>query len=473
MKKPGPRNVWFKLAVGLGAALGVLLLVQSVVIYFEVSKDMVVAELGREARSRVITLAQEFRQLGVQTSETLQQTIEEVQQEEPNKIAWIRVLDSSGQTVAQSGMPVGFVFNSQQVRLTNIQETPISTISDTPAGRVATYLYPFRLVGRPGPGEPAGGLRFVEIALYWNSASGDFGPLRIRMLISSFAALGLVGSMIVLWLRFPRYVHAMQLQEQAEVAQSVQADLLLAPDFALRDLDFSATCVPAWHVGGDFYDVFSAGEGCVAIAIGDVSGAGLPASVIAGVLVGAVRSSSWLAGSAEHEASSRQLNDLLHMRTSLDRFASLFWSYYEPGERVLRYVNAGHPPPILLRRNGVDDSGVERLEEGGPVLGVLPAAKYCQGAVSISPGDLLILYSDGVTEAPNASEEQFGEERLIAVIRDYAQGSAAEIRNEILKQVRSFIGKLEVQDDLTLVVVRFQTVERASRRERSRVEAVS
>jgi sigma-B regulation protein RsbU (phosphoserine phosphatase) len=90
-------------------------------------------------------------------------------------------------------------------------------------------------------------------------------------------------------------------------------------------------------------------------------------------------------------------------------------------------------------------------------MGVVPGAKYHQGAVSISPGDLLVLYSDGVTEAPNALEEQFGEERLIAVIRGSSpQASAAWIRNEILRQVRLFIGETEVQDDLTLVVVRFR-----------------
>jgi sigma-B regulation protein RsbU (phosphoserine phosphatase) len=251
----------------------------------------------------------------------------------------------------------------------------------------------------------------------------------------------------------------MQLQEQAELAQRVQADLLLAPDSASQNVDFAATCVPAWQVGGDFYDVFSADDGRVAIAIGDVSGDGLPASVVAGVFVGAVRAGSWLAGSAEHEASSTQLNEVLRMRTSVDRFASLFWSYYEPSGKVLRYVNAGHPPPILLRRNSGGSPGVERLEEGGPVMGVLPAAKYRQGTARICPGDLMVLFSDGVTEAPNISEEQFGEARLFAVIQNCSHKPVAEIRDEILGHVRSFIGKKEVQDDLTLVVVRFQTVE--------------
>ncbi len=463
MKKTRPRALWFKLAVALGAALGVLLLVQSMVIYFQVSKDMVTAELGRQARARATTLEREYRRAGVRTPGTLEQLLEEIRQAEPSKIAWIRVNDLSGHPVAQSGgPPAGPIFNAQQVRLADARGIPVSNIMDTTAGRVMTYAFPVILSDQPRTGEPAseilaGSRRYVEIGLYWNSASADFGPLQAASLISSFAALGLLGWMIFLWRRFPRYIRALELQEQAKAAQRVQADLLLAPDSAFGDLDFAATCVPAWHVGGDFYDVFSAPEGRVAIAIGDVSGDGLPASVIAGVLVGAVRATSWQAGCLEHEASSKQLNELLHLRTAVDRFSSLFWSYYDPRGRVLRYVNAGHPPPILLRRNGANNSTVERLEEGGPVMGVVPGAKYHQGAVSICPGDLLVLFSDGVTEAPNALEEQFGEERLIAVIRGSSpQASAAWIRNEILRQVREFIGETEVQDDLTLVVVRFR-----------------
>ena len=156
MKKTRPRGVWFKLALALGAALGVLLLVQSMVIYFQVSKDMVTAELGREARARATALEREYRRLGVQTPETLEQLLEEIRQAEPNKIAWIRVMDLSGQPVAQSGgPPAGPIFDVQQVRLANNQGTPIYNIRDTPAGRVMTYAYPVCLGRQPRPGEPA------------------------------------------------------------------------------------------------------------------------------------------------------------------------------------------------------------------------------------------------------------------------------------------------------------------------------
>jgi sigma-B regulation protein RsbU (phosphoserine phosphatase) len=102
----------------------------------------------------------------------------------------------------------------------------------------------------------------------------------------------------------------------------------------------------------------------------------------------------------------------LRTRTSLDRFASLFWCYYEPESQLLRYVNAGHLPPILVRQIAGGEIEIERLTEGGPVLGLLQKTDYRQGQATVCPGDLLVLYSDGVVEAENAACEQFDEDRI-------------------------------------------------------------
>jgi sigma-B regulation protein RsbU (phosphoserine phosphatase) len=245
-----------------------------------------------------------------------------------------------------------------------------------------------------------------------------------------------------------------QLEQQMEMARQVQKDLCPPANPSFENLDFAAECVPAWQVGGDFYDIFLTNQGSSALLLGDVSGKGLPAAVLMGLILGAVRSSNWAAGRTEQEASTRRLNELLLSKTSSDRFASLFWGYYEPGTEVLRYVNAGHLPPMVFKQNGELES--ERLEEGGPVLGVLAAPTYCQGNIAVSAGDLVVLYSDGVVEAMNASEEEFGEERLRRVIRKNSDKSAAKIRDEILKEVRSFLGEAQLQDDLTLVVARLR-----------------
>jgi sigma-B regulation protein RsbU (phosphoserine phosphatase) len=219
--------------------------------------------------------------------------------------------------------------------------------------------------------------------------------------------------------------------------------------------------VPAQQVGGDFYDVYRASDNGIAIVVGDVSGKGLPASVVAGLLVGAVRASGWTRGRIEHQESTFTLSELLRLRTAMERFASMFWCYYRPESHVLHYINAGHLPPLLVRRVGGEVLNVRHLREGGPVLGLLPAAAYDQGSSAILPGDLLVLFSDGVVEATNAVGEHFEQDRLLSVIRRNFDGSSMEIREEILKGVLGFLGREQAQDDLTLVVTRF-TGDRAS-----------
>jgi phosphoserine phosphatase RsbU/P len=169
-----------------------------------------------------------------------------------------------------------------------------------------------------------------------------------------------------------------------------------------------------------------------------------------------------MGGSAEHEASSERLSELIRTRTALERFASLFWCYYEPESQALRYINAGHPPPLLVQRNAAGEVEMLRLEEGGPVLGVVPGATYRQGQVSAHPGDLLVVYSDGVVEATDAAGEQFEEERLREVIRQNSGRTPVEIRDLVLEQVHRFLGDQRAQDDLTLVVGRIVEADRGA-----------
>jgi len=340
----------------------------------------------------------------------------------------------------------------------------ISEVRETPGGKVLVSVHSVRLPRKrglaPAPPElspgPRSYSRFVELALYWNGTSEAFVSLRTDLITGCLAALGLVLSMALLWSRLPHYVMGKQLEQQTELARRVQADLLPAANVSFDGLDFAAECDSAWQVGGDFYDVFSASDGRIAIVLGDVSGKGLPASVVVGLLLGAVRASNWLDGSNQHETASRKLSELLRARTSEDRFASLFWCYYEPRRQVLRYVNAGHLPPILLRRNSGGHPEIERLREGGPVLGIIPNSDYRQGQAAFGAGDLLVLYSDGLVEAENSSQESFGEERLLAAVRDASNKSSAEIRADILKRVHDFLGNDPAGDDLTIVVARIQ-----------------
>jgi len=498
MPRLGAPYIWFKVALVAGSLLGLQLLVQSVITYYQVSRILVIAELRREAQRQVTLLARDAVQVGFQDPAKLQPVLEELRRDAPNKVAWIRVINPAGVTLVQVGNPAGAPATIRRPQAGTGGAPPPADIRSTEKGRVLVTTLPLRFgrgsfvdramrgPDRPdagaaatreqqqpvrlpdrqpdrqpgqepgrGPGPPPP-LPSVEIALYWAGASATFGSLLSNLIVSSSTALGLVASMLLIWARFPNYVRGKQLEQQTELARKVQTDLLPPPSLTFENVDFAAECVPAWQVGGDFYDVFSTPDGPIAIVLGDVSGKGLPASVVAGLLLGAIRSSPWFHGSAEHEAASTQLSELLRTRTSRERFASLFWCYYEPESLELRYVNAGHPPPMVVSRNSHGAVEIQRLEEGGPVLGLLADAVYRQGVAGVTDGALLVLYSDGVVEATDASDEQFGEERLRAILSQSAGKPSTEIRDEILKQVQLFLGKEQAQDDLTLVVARLQ-----------------
>jgi sigma-B regulation protein RsbU (phosphoserine phosphatase) len=261
---------------------------------------------------------------------------------------------------------------------------------------------------------------------------------------------------VAIGLRFRSYLKGKHLEQQVEIAHQVQQDLLPAPNQELPYARYAAECVPAWGVGGDFHDAFAV-DGGVALVLGDVSGKGIPAALLMGVIHGAVRSSSWAESARRHEECSRKLNQLLCERASGARYASMFWSYYNPESGSLHYINAGHCPPLLVQtRHG--RTAIRRLEEGGPVLGLLSAARYEQSTETLDEGDMLVLYSDGVIEAANAAGEEFGEARLMDVLVCCSMLSAEEIRFEVVSAVQDFVGPAKAHDDLTLVAVRFDRV---------------
>lgn len=237
----------------------------------------------------------------------------------------------------------------------------------------------------------------------------------------------------------------------------MQTDLFPAEGSLAGSLAFAAQCVPAYQVGGDLYDVFETDDGEVALILGDVSGKGLPAALLMGVVQGAVQASRGTVSSASHEQAAERLNHMLCLKTARERFVSLFWCYFDRRHSALRYINAGHLPPLLVRHEG-SGTRVVRLDEGGPVLGLLPGARYTQAEVPVLPGDLLVVFSDGVLEAANSLDEEFGEDRVIASIGRNGDKSPGEICAAILEDVRTFLGTEPPRDDQTLLVVRLDEV---------------
>jgi serine phosphatase RsbU (regulator of sigma subunit) len=170
---------------------------------------------------------------------------------------------------------------------------------------------------------------------------------------------------------------------------------------------------------------------------------------------GAIHSVSWTRSTQDHLNSTRRLNSLLCKKTASERFTSLFWGCFDPQRSTIQYVNAGHLPPMLIRQAN-NELQVHRLETGGPVLGLLPGADYQQGEQYVAPGDVLVAFSDGVVEATNPSGEDFGEQRLIAVLRELWDAPATDIRNTMHSRLKEFTGNAPVNDDQTLIVVRFK-----------------
>jgi sigma-B regulation protein RsbU (phosphoserine phosphatase) len=209
-------------------------------------------------------------------------------------------------------------------------------------------------------------------------------------------------------------------------------------------------------VGGDFYDVFADKHGRIGLMLTDVAGKGLPAALLSSLIQGALRASSWTSDAVLQAVAAEQLNDFLCARTAPERFASMICCYYEPKTSILRYVNAGHLPPMLVHREHDGSFSVRRLEDGGPVLGLLPGTFYLQGEVTVDPGDLLIMFSDGITEAENMSGEDFGEARLLAAIYNNWHADTQDLCDGVLCHLRSFLGELDPHDDQTLMIIRPQ-----------------
>jgi sigma-B regulation protein RsbU (phosphoserine phosphatase) len=366
--------------------------------------------------------------------------------------------------LVESGEAAGRPFSAEHIAMLLDPTARVFAHMRAPSGPLLVALFPFRprFRGRPpaAPGSeqrPPGAFpRYaaIEIAITTEAAGPSFAHLRRNLVVSVSAAVALLASMGILGLRLNHYVRGKQVEQQVELARRVQQDLLPAGCPDCKGIDFAAACEPAWQVGGDFYDIFPIDHGKISIILGDVSGKGVPAALLMSLLHGAVRSAAATGDGRTLEDVCRHLNQLLAVRTSVDRFASLVWCLYDPASRRLSYVNAGHLPPLLLRTNNDGRAEFERLECGGPVLGVLAHASYTQGENAFGEGDLLVMFSDGLVEAANEREEEFGEERLKQIVLENRLRAAAEIRDAVRAAVRSFLGRRPLDDDLTLLVVK-------------------
>jgi sigma-B regulation protein RsbU (phosphoserine phosphatase) len=150
------------------------------------------------------------------------------------------------------------------------------------------------------------------------------------------------------------------------------------------------------------------------------------------------------------------LNRLIYDASPSNRYATFFYGVYDPKSREFMYVNGGHNPPMVFRSTSGKDGEVLRLEEGGPVVGLLGPAQYSQGLVTLQPGDTMVLFTDGISEAMNDMDEEFDEERLIPAVRSGAGMNAADLIDHIIRECDAFVAGAPQHDDMTLVVVKVE-----------------
>jgi serine phosphatase RsbU (regulator of sigma subunit) len=255
-----------------------------------------------------------------------------------------------------------------------------------------------------------------------------------------------------------RVVGQEALRRDLALAAEVQKRLLPSSPPSADIAEFAAMSVPARSIGGDYYDFIQVGDQRIGIALADVSGKGVAAALIMSVVQASLRIIA-SDGDISLPRLAARMNEFLYRTTPGNKYATFFYAQVDGDRRQLRYVNAGHNPPYLVRastnvQGSQHDAPLEELTIGGAVVGMLPGMSYEEATVDLCQGDVLLAYTDGVTEAHNPDNDEFGEDRLKALLGEVAHLSADEIRERISSELKNWIRDAEQYDDLTFVVMK-------------------
>ncbi len=273
-----------------------------------------------------------------------------------------------------------------------------------------------------------------------------------RYTTDELKAFTLLANCIAVALTHARY-HTMEAEKQRldtelGAARRIMATLLPAEAPAVAGWELLTHLESCTEVGGDLYDVFPLPDGRLAVVIGDVAGKGLGAALLVSSLLPLLRG---LAGSIPDPSDLvHRLNAVLFAATESIRYATLFVGLLDPATGELAYVNAGHNPPFVVRGDGATES----LAGTGLPVALVEEGVWRAGAAALAPGDLLVLYTDGIPEAWNAEDEDYGDERLRALLASLRGCPVAAVRDAVLAEVKAFVGEAPTSDDVTLVLLR-------------------
>jgi serine phosphatase RsbU (regulator of sigma subunit) len=244
-----------------------------------------------------------------------------------------------------------------------------------------------------------------------------------------------------------------KLEREFEIAREVQERLFPQTFPNVAGVDMAAHCRPAQAVGGDYYDLIDIRDGDrLGIAIGDISGKGMSAALLMASLHASLRGQV-LSDAGDLGTKMANVNRLLYDASDSNRYATFFYAELDCASRTLHYVNGGHNPPAVLRK---EDGAwrVFRLGDGGPVIGLLADAVYKEQMLPLLPGDILLASTDGISEAMNASEDEWGEARMIAEAQAHADLNAEELLQRLFRAADAFAAGAPQHDDMTIVVLR-------------------
>ncbi|MBZ0267996.1 PP2C family protein-serine/threonine phosphatase, partial [bacterium] len=316
------------------------------------------------------------------------------------------------------------------------------TLADTLGAIDAQTAFPL-VSGAPGSDGTA---ELVGVLLLGRKITRTRIPFEEAALVSFIARQ--VGTSLMNGAMHHEQLEVRLLQEEVATARRIQQQLLPPGPPVLDGWDVAASNSPSRHVGGDYHDFIPLHGGELGFAIGDVSGKGVPAALLMSNLQAALRVRTL--GEVPLPGVVQDVNRTICRNTGSESFISFFLGSLDPGSGSFRFTNAGHNAPLLVRRNG----SVETLEAGGLLLGVFPEATYEQGEVDLQPGDLLMMYTDGVTEASNAAGDMYSEERLVDALVRLREHDAHAVHRHVLEEVRTFQAGVPPDDDLTVVVLK-------------------
>ncbi len=249
------------------------------------------------------------------------------------------------------------------------------------------------------------------------------------------------------WL-FEETIEKRRMEEELALASQIQRNLFPKHLPEIEGYELAARSTPTKHVGGDYYDAIDLGGGRTLIAIADVSGKGTPASLLMSNLQASLRALT--SSGIDLAAIAAKMNGLIYSNTDFNKYITFFYGVVDTVTHRFAYTNAGHNPPYLLRADG----RLEQLEVGGLPIGLMPGSTYEQAEVEIGPSDLLVLYTDGVNEAVNVANEEFGEERLLELMRGSTGLTVVETLDRISEEIDRFAAGLPQGDDITLLILK-------------------